>query len=194
MAVSVIDKLNKVPLWQKATVLAVLAAGEVAFFYFSVWTPLDEKIVQLKSEYAALDRTYQEQKAVADDLATFQANTKKLEEELKVAIKQLPREKEIASLLRDIYTEGRKAGIEFNSFQPQGEAQKQLYAEVPIKLQITGQYHQVAVFFDRIGKLSRIVNVSDIDLTGAPSADAKKETSVSVNCTATTFKFLGGGS
>jgi type IV pilus assembly protein PilO len=192
MATNVFDKLNKVPLWQKGLVVFVLSIAIVATFHFMNWKPRDEKFLRLQGEYQELEHKYREQKAVADDLATFQANTKKLEEDLRIALTQLPKEKEIPTLLRDIYTLGKKSGIEFKTFQPQAEQKKQLYAELPIKLQITGGYHEIAVFFDRIGKLSRIVNVSDLDITSAQNKE--KEIVLTVNCTATTFMFLGGGS
>ncbi|MBN8554237.1 MAG: type 4a pilus biogenesis protein PilO [Deltaproteobacteria bacterium] len=191
MAINVLDKLNKIPFWQKMVVLLVLVAAVVATSLFMYWKPLDQKITALQGELQQLERTYKEQKAVADDLATFQANTKKLEEDLRIALTQLPREKEIPTLLRDIYTLGRKSGVEFKTFQPQGEINRKLYAEIPVKLQIVGAYHEIAVFFDRIGKLSRIVNVSDLDISSQVSKD--KETMLTVNCNVTTFMFLGSG-
>jgi type IV pilus assembly protein PilO len=191
MAINVLDKLNKVPLWQKAIVLIVLVAIVVGVFQYMYWKPLDLEIAKLKVDLQEQERVYREQKSVADDLQTFQANTKKLEEDLRLALTQLPREKEIPTLLRDIYTLGRKSGVEFKTFQPQNEIPKKLYAEVPIKLQISGNYHEIAVFFDRVGKLSRIVNISDLELSGVQSKD--KETSLTVNCTATTFMFMGSG-
>ncbi len=187
----VIDKLNKVKLWQKALVLVVLALALVAYFNYMQWKPLEQKILAAQMEYQELDRKYKEQKAVADDLQTFQQNTKKLEEDLRVALTQLPREKEIPTLLRDIYTLGRKSGVEFKTFQPGSESARKLYAEVPIKLSLVGSYHEVALFFDRIGKLSRIVNVADIEVTSSTGKD--KDVTISVNCTATTFMFLGSG-
>lgn len=191
MAINVLDKLNKVPLQQKAIVLIVLVAIVVGVFQYMYWKPLDLEIAKLKVDLQEQERVYREQKSVADDLQTFQANTKKLEEDLRLALTQLPREKEIPTLLRDIYTLGRKSGVEFKTFQPQNEIPKKLYAEVPIKLQISGNYHEIAVFFDRVGKLSRIVNISDLELSGVQSKD--KETSLTVNCTATTFMFMGSG-
>jgi type IV pilus assembly protein PilO len=163
----------------------------VGVFQYMYWKPLDLEIAKLKVDLQEQERVYREQKSVADDLQTFQANTKKLEEDLRLALTQLPREKEIPTLLRDIYTLGRKSGVEFKTFQPQNEIPKKLYAEVPIKLQISGNYHEIAVFFDRVGKLSRIVNISDLELSGVQSKD--KETSLTVNCTATTFMFMGSG-
>ena len=194
MAFNPLDKLNKIPLWQKSVVFLVLAAGIVFLFHSMVWRPADMKIQELTGQLHSLENKYREQKAVADDLATFQQNTKKLEEDLRLALTQLPKEKEIPMLLRDIYTLGRKSGVEFRSFQPQAEMPRKLYAEVPIKMQLTGTYHEIAVFFDRIGKLSRIVNISDLDIGSSSSKDKEKETPLNVNCTATTFMFMGSGS
>lgn len=192
MTFNFLDKLNKVPVWQKLIVLIVLAGGIVAFFHFSQWQPLDLELAQKDAEFQVLEQKYKEQKAIADDLATFQQNIKKLEEDLRIALTQLPKEKEIPTLLRDIYLLGKKSGVDFKMFQPQSEQAKRLYAEVPIKLQMSGSYHEVAVFFDRVGKLSRIVNVSDIELATGQAKEGN--TMLTVNCTATTFMFLGGGS
>lgn len=186
-----LDKLNKIPIWQKLLALVVIAAIEVFLFKQQQWNRLDEEFGSLQRSHAELDRRYREQKAIADDLANFQANIRRLEEDLRIALTQLPKEKEIPTLLRDIYTLGKKSGVDFKVFQPGGEQPKKLYAEVPIKLQLTGNYHEVAVFFDRIGKLSRIVNISDIDLAQSAGKDPNVQM-LNVNCTATTFMFLGG--
>jgi len=192
MASNLLDKLNKVPAWQKIVVLIVLAGSIVAFFHYSQWKPLDLELKVKDSEFQVLEQRYKEQKAIADDLATFQQNIKKLQEDLRIALTQLPKEKEIPTLLRDVYLLGKKSGVEFKTFQPQNEQSKRLYAEVPIKLQMTGGYHEVAVFFDRVGKLSRIVNISDIELGSTQSKEGAAQ--LNVSCTATTFMFLGGGS
>jgi len=186
----ILDRLNKIPIWQKALVLLIVSVGIVSFFHFTQWTVLDQEIAALDSEFDGLERKYREQKAIAEDLATFKQSIRKLEEDLRVALTQLPRDKEIPSLLRDIYSLGKKSGVDFRTFTPSGESPKKLYAEVPIKLTLSGTYHEIAVFFDRVGKLSRIVNISDIDLTPAQSKDGL--TQLTVNCTATTFTFLGG--
>lgn len=185
----ILEKLNKIPIWQKLVFLLVLSAIIPAYFQVSVWEPIEAKVKKLQLDYQDLDRKFREQKVVADDLVTFQQNTKKLEEDLKVALTQLPREKELPTLLRDIYTLGKKSGVSFRSFSPGNELPKSLYSEFPIKLQITGSFHEVAVFFDRISKLSRIVNISDLSM-GSGKSDGD-EILLNVDCTATTFMFQG---
>lgn len=188
---SAIDKINKVPVVAKVGLVLVIALGILGFFYLSVWSDLDKKIVELESNRERLQKQYEEQKAVADNLPVFQENTRKLEEDLASALKLLPRDKEIPSLLRDIYTLGRKSGVEFKSFEPQRESSKPLYAEIPVKMVVIGTYHEIAVFFDRIGKMSRIVNVSNLDI-GIQKQEGEAEPKLTINCIATTFMFLGG--
>ena len=183
-----LDKLNKIPVVFKVIALVVVLIVMVLGFWFTSWTTLDEQAESLRAEKRNLERQYEEQKAVADDLPNFIENTKRLEEDLDIALKQLPREKEIPSLLRDIYTLGRKSGIEFKTFEPQNVRNQNLYAELPIRLQIEGTYHEVGVFFDRIGKMNRIVNISNLE---ANLSSQDGEDRLSVNCIATTFMFTG---
>ena len=189
MASSPLDKLNRVPVLYKVIGLVVILIAIVFGFYFMSWTDLDKKAVDLRHEKETLDRKYKEQKAVADNLPTFQQNTKKLEEDLNIALKQLPRSKEVPALLREIYTLGKKSGIEFKTFEPQHEQARKLYAELPIKLQLVGKYNEIAVFFYRVGKMSRIVNISNLDVSVTKSKGG--EDKLSVHCTATTFMFTG---
>lgn len=187
---SPLDKLNKIPLIYKAIALIIVLVVVFAGFYFTSWTELDKKAENLRQEEVQLTRKYNEQKAVADNLPTFIENTKRLEDDLNSALKQLPRDKEVPTLLRDIYTLGKKSGVSFKTFEPQNQRTQRLYSELPVRLQISGKYHEIAVFFDRIGKMSRIVNVSDLDVNLLSSKDKKDE--LSVNCNATTFMFTGG--
>ena len=189
MATKILDKLIRFPLWQKLTVLGFLGGTIIVFFHFTRWAPLNDKVTQLEQKLQDQDRHYKQQTAVAENLAEFKRKTLQLEEDLRLAITQLPKQKEISSLLRDIYTEGQKSGIDFIKFQPQAEQKKSLYAEVPIKLEIVGDYHEIGVFLDRIGKLSRIINVSNIELLSQKSHDG--DNLLKVNCTLTTFMFLG---
>lgn len=186
---NVINKLNRVPIWYKLAALGVILIGVIATAHFSYWQPMDEEVKNLNIKLSGLERRLQDQKAVAENLSTFQENTKRLEEDLNQALTQLPKEKEIPALLRDIYTLGRKSGVGFSSFAPQAEKRQKLYAEIPIRLVLSGDYHEIAVFFDRIGKLSRIVNISELDLT---SNVKEGDVELKVNCLLTTYMFVGG--
>ena len=192
MAVNVIEKLNKIALWHKALGVLVAAVLILGMFFFMSWSRLDTEKAQINLKLVDLEKKYEEQKAVADNLITFKTNAKKLEDDLKAALTQLPQDKEVPSLVRDIYTLGRKSGITFKTFQPMPEAPKEMYTEIPIKLALSGSFHEVAVFFDRIGKLTRIVNISELGLALASATKVESNINVTVDCIATTYAFSGG--
>ncbi|TVQ79048.1 MAG: hypothetical protein EA369_05620 [Bradymonadales bacterium] len=189
----ILDKLNKVPVLFKVIGLVVVILGILAYYQFGKWSEISAKVASLQEERSRLERQFEDRQRVADDLSTFQENTRRLEEDLRVALRQLPREREIPQLLRDIYTLGNQSGITFRSFEPGNPQTRNLYSELPLRLQITGGYHEVAVFFDRVGKMNRIVNISNIELGGASTPAARGDREVlNVNATATTFMFTGG--
>jgi type IV pilus assembly protein PilO len=108
--------------------------------------------------------------------------------ELKQAEAQLPDSKEIPDLLSNISSAGRDSGLEMISFRQKAEQLKDFYAEVPVEVAVRGNYHQVATFFDRVGKLDRIVNVGDIAMQG-PKREGDLMI-VDTACSAVTFRFL----
>ena len=100
----------------------------------------------------------------------------------------LPEQKDVADLLRRIQTLATQSNLAIRGFKPEPSVTKQLHAEWPIKLQLDGTYHNLAMFFDRVSKFSRIINVSAISIHGKekPLADS----TITVDCTATTFVLL----
>ena len=104
------------------------------------------------------------------------------------AIKELPNEREIPELLRRISSIGKKIGLEFLLFQPLPEVPREFYADVPVKLKIEGSFHEVATFFDRIGKLNRIVNIRDISMSSPFERSGK--IILTTDGTAVTYRFL----
>ena len=130
---------------------------------------------------------------MAANLSQFEKEIEGLEAELKIALRQLPDSKELPGLLTDVSTLGKKAGLEFKAFRPRTEVNRGFYAEVPIEIEFTGGYHQVAMFFDRVSKLDRIVNIGDLKVDVA--REGLNDTMLKVSGRATTFRFVeeGGG-
>ncbi len=109
--------------------------------------------------------------------------------EFQKALLLLPDSREIPGLLTSISMMGNESGLEFLLFKPNPEVQKEFYAEIPVEIIVIGPYHNVAVFFDKVAKLSRIVNVS-----GVAMSDPKPEHGmmmVKTSCLATTYRFTG---
>jgi type IV pilus assembly protein PilO len=100
----------------------------------------------------------------------------------------LPEEKDAADLLRQMQTVATQSDLTIKSFKPAPVVAKELHAEWPINLQLDGTYHNLALFFDRVGKFTRIVNISSIDLRGKAKQDPSS--TITADCVATTFVLL----
>lgn len=111
-----------------------------------------------------------------------------LDKQLKQAITRLPDEKEIPELLSSISNLGRDSGLDILVFRQKPEQYQEFYAEVPVEMQVRGTYHQVASFFDAVGKLDRIVNVSDIGMKDPKIVDG--DLLLQSSAQVTTFRFL----
>ena len=183
-----VEKILKLPLYQRLIILAALVLVIVGCFVWFMWLPEFEKIGQKEQELSRLESEYQQKKKIADNLPKFKAEFAKLEEMLNEALTQLPNKKEIPTLLTNLATLAKDSGLEVTSFTPQKEVLKDFYAEVPAALSLKGNYHQIAEFAQAVGDLSRIVNISNIDF-----ASPKVEDNVAIltiKSKVTTFRFV----
>ena len=158
------------------------------FFYF-IYMPKTGRINELKKNYDDLEVKVTRAKAAAKDFDKHQRQYKEAQENFKLALQLLPDKKEIPSLLESISKSGRRSGLEFLLFKPEKEVSKDFYAEIPVKIQVTGGYHNLAIFFDQVSKLSRIVNISNIKIKGAKGSK-KAGRYLEASCVATTFRFV----
>ena len=101
---------------------------------------------------------------------------------------QLPEQKEIPELLRQVSNLGRDSGLDVTLFRQKEEILLDLYAEVPVEMAVRGGYHQIALFFDKVRHLDRIVNVSDLSLKNPQPAEGQMY--VEASFFATTYRFL----
>ena len=124
----------------------------------------------------------------ASQMAERQREVASLDQQLKVAIRRLPDQKDIPELLSAISNLGRDAGLDILVFRQKPEGYQEFYAEVPVEMQVRGGYHQVAAFVDQVGKLDRIVNVSSIALEEPKVTD--DEMLLKASAQVTTFRFL----
>lgn len=154
------------------------------FVYFS-FVPKISKINVLKKEHATLETRLATAKAKANQLKDYQEKLKDAEMEFKMVMKKLPETKEIPGLLSSVSQSGRDAGLEFLLFQPESEQNKDFYAEIPVSIKVTGNYHNVALFFDKVARLSRIVNIDDINM-----ASIQGNTDLITSCKAITYRFV----
>ena len=121
----------------------------------------------------------------AANLKKFEKKMEEAEVQFKTAMKALPEKEEIPSLLTSISRSGQDVGLEFLEFTPKAEVRKEFYAEIPVSIKVNGGYHDLAIFFDKVARLSRIVNIKNINI--GPGKDTQ---SLNTSCTAVTYKFV----
>ena len=146
----------------------------------------------LKGDLNKLVKELNESKAITRDHQKFKDQVAKLDEELKNALTQLPNEKEIPEILKNITSLGKESNLEFTLFRPKAEEPQQFYAKVPIELTLLGSYHNTGIFFDKVSKLPRIINVVDFNMTRAKDIKGRGETEVLVrtSCLVNTYRFI----
>lgn len=183
-----LDRISKLTLSQKMGAAAGLYAALVLIFFFGLFNPKNQAISDARAAHSKLVSDRDDYRVNAENRDAFEKSVELLNDELAKAVKELPNEREIPDLLRRISSIGKKIGLEFLLFQPIPEVPKDFYAEVPVKIRVEGSYHEVAVFFDRIGKLNRIVNVRDISM--ASPQERSGRILLTTDGTAVTYRFL----
>ncbi len=181
--------LSKVPPRQKI-LLAVLFCGlVVAGYYYLYYKEASMRIGAMETQLAGLQSKIREQQAIAGNLRSFQEEVRRLEAQLSLLLEQLPNSAEIPSLLKSVSDLGKESGLDFLRFAPSGEIKKDFYAEIPVSISVNGDYHSFALFTDKVANYPRIVNLSNITFS-SPKPSGDNLVLVTVNCTATTFRFL----
>ena len=155
-------------------------------FYMGIYKPRAEELNKLKDDYEVLETKLFTARAAARNLDEFQKKYEEAQMKFKLALRLLPEKQEIPSLLEGVSKSGKDSGLEFQLFQPTGERNRGFYAEIPVNIRISGGYHNIALFFDRISKLPRIVNILNIAL----QAPAATPGILNASCTAMTYRFL----
>ena len=181
------EKVGKIKMSLRYAILGgtvVLVAG--AFVWF-VYLPKTEEIEKTKQEIAALEQRLVKARVTAARLKQFEAEWAQVDTQFKDALKLLPNTKEIPALLKTITQLGSDSQLEFRLFSPQREKPQEFYVEIPVSIEIKGNYHNVAIFFDKIGAMDRIVNILNVSMT----PDQARSTILNTRCDAVTYRFKG---
>jgi type IV pilus assembly protein PilO len=182
-----LEKIEKLPKVQRILITAVIFGLLIGGFIYFLYWPKYESINRLNSELDKLESKLATAKKNAADLEKFQAKMKEAESQFQMAMKKLPEKEEIPSLLSSISNSGQQVGLEFLLFEPKAEKKKEFYAEIPVVMNIVGDYHNTALFFDQVARLPRIVTIEDIQMAPAKDKDSRD---LSTKCMAVTYKFI----
>ena len=180
--------LTKLPWYGQIGAFVILAGVGVGMFVFYYELPARADMSSRQDQLVALRRDIGKGLATAKKLAYFESEVGQLEGRLVALRAVLPEEKDAADLLRRMQTVAQQSNLTIKSFKPSPVVNKQLHAEWPIALELDGTYHNLALFSDRVGKFTRIVNISDLDIKGKDRPDPNS--SVTASCVATTFVLL----
>jgi len=176
-----ISKIQRILIYVGAFVLLI-----GPFVYFS-YLPKLKKIDQLTKESESLNVQLVSARREAGQLQAWRDKEKLATTNFNIAKRALPQTKEIPSLLASISESGQAAGLEFLLFKPQNEQPKEFYAEIPVSMNVTGRYHNLATFYDKVSRLPRLVNIDNIQLTAPAKGKGDKLT---ISCTAITYRFI----
>lgn len=145
----------------------------------------------LRERSARLDELQTQHTTKARQIAQLEIlrrQVKELDAKLKEALAQLPDQKEIPDLLSTVSSLGRESGLDILLFRQRPEVLQDFYAEVPVEMSMRGTYAQLTEFFDRVGKLNRIVNVKDISMKSPVVTEGRVV--LGTSCSVVTFRFL----
>lgn len=165
--------------------LVVLVAGG----FFLLLSPKSLEVGALRDQRAVKQADLLQSKAVAASLARFKEEAKGLRAKLETAKGRLPSQKEIPGLYRQVSDLAFQSGLSVSLFQPKDLITKDIYEEVPITVNAEASYHQLGSFFDQLSRLSRIINLTDLKLTGI----ARPTGTVRADLVLTTYVFRPEG-
>jgi type IV pilus assembly protein PilO len=170
-----------------AILIGTLGAILFGFYYFVLtdqWLANEELATQIET----LELDVSKKKGIVANLPRYQEEVRRLDSELNKALRELPDQKSIENLLTQISDKARNAGLDINLFQPSPERRREFYAEIPVKLRVIGTFHQLASFFNEVGDLDRIVNLTEYQIKLLELS--RKEIRLESEITATSFRFL----
>jgi len=184
--------LTKLPWYAQIGAFVALSVVGVGMFYYYYEMPARAEIASHETTLKALKADVAKGQATEKKLPQFRAQVGDLEERLASLSEVLPEEKDGAELLRQMEATAVQSNLVIKSFKPAPVVTKQLHSEWPISLELDGTYHDLAQFFDRIGKFARIVNISNLTVKGKDKGKDKADarSTISASCTATTFVLL----
>ncbi len=183
-----IDKIAKAPPLLKFGGVAGAVVLITLLNFFLLIQPVEAEIENLAVQQRTADLQYAEKKEIAQNLNERRREMDVLEQKLAEALTELPERSDIDELLAQLNDIGRKSGLEISTVEPGTEAPEAFFARIPVRMSVTGNYHEIAMFLQEIANMRRIVNVTNIKL-GTPVVKNDKVI-LKADFLATTFRFL----
>lgn len=168
------DNIGHWPAPVKIAAVAISAVLVMALGYWVLIKPNLETLETLKQQEVNLKSEFELKQHQAANLQKLRNQLQLMQEKFGAMLKRLPSKHEMPGLLEDISKTGITSGLKFELFAPQGEVEHDFYIEQPIKIQVVGNYHQLAIFLSRVAQMSRIVTMHDFTLEGVKTKNKKE--------------------
>jgi len=182
-----LKKIGSAPAPVKFAIIIILCIGLLVAGYFLDTTEQKIQLDKVIAEEQELREVFASKQAKAANLEAYKQQLDEMRTSFGTLLRQLPNETEIETLLTDISQTGISAGLDIDFFKPEGLRPQEFYSEYPIKLKVTGRYHEFAEFISGVAALPRIVTLQDIEIR--PS-DPKGGVKLTMELTAITYQYL----
>jgi type IV pilus assembly protein PilO len=182
--------LSKLPWYSQVGVFVVLSLAAVGAFWNWVARDAMVAIEAREAELAKINQSIERGLATAKRLPEFRREVEQLEAQLDRLRAVLPEEQDVADLLRRVQAMATQSRLTIRGFTPRPVTRRQMHAEWPIGLELEGTYHDLGAFLERVSKFPRIINVGNIHIKGQDERSAGTSSTVTAECTATTFVLI----
>jgi len=191
-------RIGTAPILARILVIVIACAAILGLAWHFLITPQFDELAKVERKESELRTKFDMESAKAANRTAYVEQLEEMKKTFNVMLRQLPNETDIESLLVDLSQTSVASGLEVEFFKPDAEIPREFYAEYPIKISVTGQYHQFGQFVSGLAALPRIVTLSDIDIedANANARGADRDESIpagkklTMDLTATTYRYL----
>jgi len=183
----IFEKIEKIKMPIRILILVGTVVIIAGLFIYLIYLPFSKDIKKANESINQLTQELNRAKIRAKDEARLNAELALANTQFQEALKLLPNQKEIPSLLKKVTQLGDDSELDFRLFRPKREIPKEFYVEIPVAIEIRGNYHNVAVFFDKIGHMERIMNIINVSMRPITGGS----TTLITTCDAVTYRFKG---
>jgi type IV pilus assembly protein PilO len=186
-----LSNIGEWPMAAKGLVIVVLA-GLIGFgWYFLVIKDQLTRLDSTKAKEIELRASFEKKQEKAVNLEAYREQLAEMDASFGAMLRQLPDQTEVAALLVDVSQTGLAAGLEFELFQPSPEQNKEFYAELPIRVRVTGRYHDFGRFISGLAALPRIVTIHNVNISApAKGGDTANAQRLTMEATVKTYRYL----
>jgi type IV pilus assembly protein PilO len=182
------NPVTKLPLVAQVGIAGGVAVLICGAFWYLWYRPNQEEVTKREAQLEELQKDIRAMEVTANKLPEFQREVQILEAKLERLKRILPAERETPDLIRRVQAMAQGASLQIKKFTPAAAVSRDFYQEVPIDIDVEGTYHNLGLFFDRVGRLSRLVSMKDVKVKA--SSRQTQSNTVAVSSRAMTYIYL----